>query len=89
MLKSTVCFSIRRGKVQTNVRNCLCHGGIKDKWRNRPTVLLLVEVLDTVAGLFVVPERGLVFLGIKVGLIVPCLLLFQLQHVDYKNMIRY
>lgn len=49
------------------------------------TVLLLVEVLDTVAGLFVVPERSLVLFGVKVGLIVPCLLLFQLQDVDYKS----
>lgn len=46
-------------------------------------MLLLVEVLDAVASLLVVPERGLIFLSIELRLLVPCLLLLQLKDVDY------
>ena len=41
------------------------------------TMLLLIEVFDTVTGVLVLTESCLVFFGIKLGLIVP-----KLHHVD-------
>ena len=69
-LKSKVCFSTRHKAQKSKCERARRQRPIPRRARER-TVLLAIEVLDTVARLFVLAERGLVFGRVELGRLVP------------------
>lgn len=73
MLKSTVCFSV--DVARTRVRNA---GSLTNNQAHH-TVLLLIEVFDTIARILVLTEMCFVFFSVELGCIIPKLQLLDIH----------